>query len=95
MFLQGNWDVSKFISAYISKSHPSIRLPLSAHTDDTALPIFVGCYAGWKLAKKTKFVKLEEMDFVTGMRELDEMEARDEAKFKPETRWGKIMSYMF
>jgi hypothetical protein len=35
------------------------------------------------------------MDFVTGMRELDEMQARDEIKFKPETKWGKIMSYMF
>lgn len=77
VFLQGNWDTSKFIAAYIT------------------LPIFVGCYAGWKFFKKTKFVSLAEMDFVTGMRELDEMQERDEVKFQPETRWGKFMSYMF
>ena len=64
-------------------------------SQQTALPIFVGCYAGWKFFKKTKFVSLAEMDFVTGMRELDEMQERDEVKFQPETRWGKFMSYMF
>lgn len=35
------------------------------------------------------------MDFVTGMRELDEMQARDEVKFAAETKWGKFMSYLF
>jgi amino acid transporter len=35
------------------------------------------------------------MDFYTGRRELDEMEERDEERYRPETRFQKIMSILF
>lgn len=59
------------------------------------LPIFAICWAGWKIVKKTKVVKLADIDFDTGRRELDEMEVADAERFKPETKWQKIMSILF
>lgn len=53
------------------------------------------CYFGWKWFAKTKIVSLREMDFVTGLQELDQMQERDEEKFRPETPWQRIMSMMF
>lgn len=38
------------------------------------LPIFGVFYLGWKIAKRTKFVRVADMDFHTGRRELDESE---------------------
>jgi hypothetical protein len=35
------------------------------------------------------------MDFVTGMRELDEQQAEDEERFKPDTPWKKFVSVLF
>lgn len=40
-------------------------------------------------------VRLEDIDFMTGRRELDEMEAIDAERFKPDTWYGKIMSILF
>jgi amino acid transporter len=60
-----------------------------------ALPIFALCYFGWKFWNKTSIVPLWEIDFATGLQELDEMEERDEEKFKPETPFGKMMSMLF
>jgi len=40
-------------------------------------------------------VPLAEIDFVTGMRELDEQQAEDEERFKPDTRWKKFVSVLF
>lgn len=45
--------------------------------------------------KKTKIVPLAEIDFMSGLRELDEMQARDEERFKAETRWQKFISILF
>ncbi|KAG9098653.1 hypothetical protein FS749_003321 [Ceratobasidium sp. UAMH 11750] len=46
------------------------------------LPIFGVFYLYWKIVKRTKWVRLEEMDFVTGRRELDDMHEQEVAKFK-------------
>ena len=35
------------------------------------------------------------MDFTTGLPELDQMQERDEEKFRPETRWERFMSMLF
>jgi amino acid transporter len=59
------------------------------------LPVFFFSWLGWKLVKKTKLVPLAEIDFVTGMRELDEQQAEDEERFKPDTRWKKFVSVLF
>lgn len=61
----------------------------------TGLPIFFISWLGWKIVKKTKFVPLAEIDFVTGMRELDAMEAEDNEQFRPDTRWKKFISVLF
>lgn len=80
------------LSPHISVSQLLIQL---AQAKISALPIFAGCWIGWKYIKGTKFVHLAEMDFQTGRRELDEMEERDAEIFKPETRFQKIMSILF
>ena len=38
------------------------------------LPIFLVFYLGWKIVKRPKFVRIKDMDFVTGRRELNESE---------------------
>ena len=40
------------------------------------LPIFVVFYLFWKIVKCPKFVRVEDMDFTTGRRELNESESR-------------------
>lgn len=41
------------------------------------LPIFAVSYIAWKYIHKTKWVSLDEMDFTTGRRELDEIDQAD------------------
>ncbi|KAG9120708.1 hypothetical protein FRC07_003687 [Ceratobasidium sp. 392] len=78
VFLRGNWDVSKFLAAYI------------------CLPIFGLFYLYWKVVKRTKWVRLEEMDFVTGRRELDDMHEQEVAKFKaPKGFLQRLWDWMF
>ncbi|BGP14290.1 hypothetical protein JCM10213_004254 [Rhodosporidiobolus nylandii] len=57
--------------------------------------IFLVLWAGFKLYKRTKFVRLETMDFFTGRRELDQM-AEDEAEkyVAPTTWYGKIWAWL-
>ncbi|WVQ86137.1 hypothetical protein IAT38_008305 [Cryptococcus sp. DSM 104549] len=59
------------------------------------LPIFVICWVGWKVVKKTKWIPLAEIDFEAGRREIDELEILDNERFKVEGRWAKIMSILF
>ena len=59
------------------------------------IPIFLVCWAGWKIWHKTKFIRLDEIDFVTGRRELDELEEEDRERFAPTTRWEKFTSILF
>ncbi|KAI7939276.1 hypothetical protein MJO29_014012 [Puccinia striiformis f. sp. tritici] len=59
------------------------------------LPIFLGFYLYWKIAKRTKFVSPKHMDFVTGTRELDEMDAQEREKaVVPTTKWGKFIDWL-
>lgn len=62
---------------------PADRHPFPARAD-ISLPVFFGCWIFWKLYKRTKWVSLEDMDFVTGRRELDEMmDLEEEREEKP------------
>jgi len=45
------------------------------------IPIFFFLWLFWKLWKKTKFVKIADMDLDTGRREIDELDAEEEAKY--------------
>ncbi|WVW80547.1 hypothetical protein I302_102532 [Kwoniella bestiolae CBS 10118] len=60
-----------------------------------SLLLFAICWIGWKVVKKTKVVPLDEIDFHTGRRELDELEALDRERFKAESKYQKIMSVLF
>ena len=46
------------------------------------LPVFVLLILGWKILKRTKWVKLEEMDIWTGRREDDGVVEFDESTAK-------------
>ncbi|QRV74899.1 amino acid permease [Ceratobasidium sp. AG-Ba] len=60
------------------------------------LPIFAAFYLYWKIAKKTKWVRLEEIDFVTGRRELDEMNEQELARYKaPKGFLQRLWDWMF
>ncbi|ORY31267.1 amino acid transporter [Naematelia encephala] len=59
------------------------------------LPIFFVCWAGWKIARRTKMVPLDEIDFSSGRRELDEMEEVDKERFRPDKWYQKISNALF
>ncbi|ODN77929.1 hypothetical protein L202_05028 [Cryptococcus amylolentus CBS 6039] len=59
------------------------------------LPIFAVCWIGWKVVKKTKMVPLDQIDFHTGRRELDEEELADNEKFREDTKFQKVMGILF
>jgi len=62
-------------------------------TSYIAVPIFFLLWAGYKLVYRTKVIASEKVDLVTGLRAIDEEEAKfiaeEEAK-GPQTRLGKI-----
>ncbi|GAA95789.1 uncharacterized protein L969DRAFT_62736 [Mixia osmundae IAM 14324] len=60
------------------------------------LPIFAIFYVFWKVLKRTSFVRLHEMDFETGRRELDEMDVieAEKAGGEPTTWYGKIWAWL-
>ncbi|KAH6909114.1 amino acid permease/ SLC12A domain-containing protein [Coprinopsis sp. MPI-PUGE-AT-0042] len=61
-----------------------------------SLPIFAVCYVGWKWTKKTKWVRLDEIDFHSDLRELDEMDRREKEKDTTENGWwNKFCSTLF
>ena len=47
-------------------------------TNMLALPVVIVMYVGWKLFKKTEFVRLGEIDLITGRREMDLAAAKAE-----------------
>ncbi|CAE6413013.1 unnamed protein product [Rhizoctonia solani] len=60
------------------------------------LPIFGLLWGGWKLFKGSRWVRLEEMDFVSGRSELERMDAEQTALYKPpQGLWAKIWDWMF
>ncbi|GAA5865290.1 hypothetical protein JCM3774_004926 [Rhodotorula dairenensis] len=59
------------------------------------LVIFAVLYVFWKLWKRTKFVRLDNMDFDTGRRELDSMADKEAARYKkPTTFVGKVWDFL-
>ncbi|KIM68020.1 hypothetical protein SCLCIDRAFT_1209409 [Scleroderma citrinum Foug A] len=56
------------------------------------IPIFFGLYAYWKIMKKTKVWKPEEMDFVSGIPTPEETEVPE---IPPTTFWQKIAAALF
>jgi len=56
------------------------------------IPLFFGLYFGWKIFKRTKIWKPEEMDFVTGIPSIEETEIPE---VKPTTIGGKIFAILF
>ncbi len=94
VFLTGNWDVDSFIVGYISlpifllfwggwkASSPPFFFPsLSLVGADfpRAPPL--------QLYKRSKFVSLDEMDFSTGRRELDDIMDAEEERAVVDNRW--------
>ena len=58
-----------------------------------AVPTFFFLWAGYKLIFKTKMIPLEQVDLISGKREIDEEEERflaEQAKLGPRTRWQQI-----
>jgi amino acid permease len=66
-----------------------------------ALPIILALFIGWKLWKKTEFVRLSEIDLLTGRREMDLAAAKAEEraekaawpawkKYSPGLKWANI-----
>jgi len=49
---------------------------------------FLVVYAGWKIVKRTSFVKAKDMDFHTGLREVEKHEASLVTKV-PATRYER------
>lgn len=60
-----------------------------------SIPIFVLAYVIWKLVKHTHKVPLKDIDFHTGRRALDTMEAEDEMTYKPEGWVQKFFALLF
>jgi len=59
------------------------------------LPIFLFFYLIWKIAKRPKFVHVQDMDFETGRRELEEMNEEETAKYvAPTSIGGKIWDWL-
>ncbi|GLB41606.1 putative amino acid transporter [Lyophyllum shimeji] len=56
------------------------------------IPIFVGLYIGYKVVKRTRIWKPEEMDFVTGIPTLEETETPEKP---PRNVWERIAGIMF
>lgn len=59
---------------------------------DIAVPVYVFGYIGYKLIRKTKAVKMHEMDLDSGAREFDDIVVDDEeeSRYASLTFWGKI-----
>ena len=77
------------------RPHPHDPLLQIECTDAAGLPVFAVCYVGWKVSKKTKLIPLAQIDFTSGMRELDAMQAEDEEKYRPDTPWKKFIAILF
>ncbi|KAF9819345.1 hypothetical protein IEO21_02233 [Rhodonia placenta] len=61
-------------------------------TDYINVPIFLGLYVFWKLFKRTKAWRVDEMDFVTAIPSIEETEIPE---VPATTIWGKIAAVIF
>lgn len=57
-----------------------------------ALPVVIVCFVGWKVLHKTKWVRLGEMDLLSGRRELD-LAAAKQAEMTERASWGWWKKY--
>lgn len=85
--------------------------PFSTYSPlQVGIPIFVVFYVsykcvggdrhgktGWFVWAPTRLVSLEEMDFDSGCRELEEMDAREQLRFaeKKQTIGHKVLNFLF
>jgi len=59
------------------------------------LPIFLVFYLFWKIFKHPTFVRIPDMDFTTGRRELNEMEEEESAKYvEPKGIVAKVWDWL-
>jgi len=54
-----------------------------------AFPIIICFYVGWKIIKKTRIVKAHEVDLVSGRREMNLKELREQ-EAEERRSWGKF-----
>ncbi|WVR08716.1 hypothetical protein IAU60_005774 [Kwoniella sp. DSM 27419] len=67
----------------------------SFFTAYVSLLLFALCYGGWKIYHRTSLVELSQIDFDSGRRELDELEALDRERFAVESKYQKVMNFLF
>jgi len=70
----------------------NILLNPSRLPSDINIPIFLALYFGYKITKKTKIRRWDEMDFVTGIPTPEETEI---PQVPPRNIWEKITSFVF
>ncbi|POY72479.1 hypothetical protein BMF94_4305 [Rhodotorula taiwanensis] len=94
VFLDGNWSTANFVVSYITV----VIFAEWSREKKAELTLFrrsAVLYVGWKLYKRTKFVRLDTMDFDTGRRELDSMADEEAARYKrPTTFIGKVWDFL-
>ena len=73
-------------------AHPASTWNSSHLLLDINIPIFFAVYFGYKLIKKTKIRRWDEMDFVTGIPSLEETE---DAEVPPRNVWEKMARFIF
>jgi yeast amino acid transporter len=77
---------------YVACSPGSAFDVKSFFQDILTLPIIVFCYILWKLWKRPGIVKLSEADLISGRRELNLREEREEEALERQN-WGNIKRY--
>ena len=86
------WDTSVFFT-YCGHSFSCFRTSSRTYQPlDIDIALVLGLYFGYKVIKKTKIRKWEEMDFVTGIPTPEETEIPE---VPPRNVWGKIASIVF
>ena len=90
-------------SGTLLPSSPSVSLPSLCSTQpfressshlpsDINIPIFLISYFGYKIIKKTKIRRWDEMDFVTGIPPPEDTEIPE---VPPKNIWERIASFVF
>jgi yeast amino acid transporter len=59
-----------------------------------AAPVILVSYIGWKIYKKTRFVKAHEVDLVSGRRDLNLVELKAQER-EEQAKWSPMKKYSF
>jgi amino acid transporter len=86
------FNPSDFVTACMYSLLLSRVLPTHLYYPDINIPIFFLLFVGWKIYKKTKFWKADDMDFVTGIPSVAETEAPE---VPPRNLGEKIANILF